>query len=600
MRGTARLPGVCVAVTTFIAAIAACGDRSETYSPPRLDDSPRLGRTTQDLIAQPELYTGSDLPNKTLVLTFDDGPGPATFTDALSAYLKSQGISATFFVNGACIAATALPNQSCPTPAPTATQSLAKLIADGHTIANHSTTHRDFVIADPQNPDPASEVLVNQRVQEVADTDALIAAYTNPSRLFFRAPYGSWGAGPFNTISASAMNKYIGPIYWVEGGGPTDTSAAATMAADWECWQNLGYTTKQCGDRYLKEINANGNGIVLMHDAKCGPANCNNLTNTNINAGVGNTLDMVKYLVPLLKAAGYTFTTIDKVPSIAAALPPCNAACATCSGPGANQCTSCAAGKFLSGGTCTACATCAAGTYQTAACTATANTTCAACTVCPAGSFASTACGGTTNATCSPCKACGKGFFQSSACTATTDATCDACDPSCTACAGPKIDQCGTCPAGFYLNDGECKACTLCPAGSYASAACSPTKDTTCAACAAGTFTDAPGQTTCGACAPGTFASSGATKCETCGNCDDGDACTTDTCAATGCAHAPIASCGPGNGSSSGDADAGTPVEGEDGGGCSIGRSTPNRGIASALVALAGVLVVGRRRRSVK
>ena len=34
------------------------------------------------------------------------------------------------------------------------------------------------------------------------------------------------------------------------------------------------------------------------------------------------TVDMVKYIVPKLKAEGFTFTRVDKVPQIAALLPP--------------------------------------------------------------------------------------------------------------------------------------------------------------------------------------------------------------------------------------------------------------------------------------
>src|SRR5262249_17401858 len=151
---------------------------------------------------------------------------------------------------------------------------------------------------------------------------------------------------------------------------------------------------------YLNEIHAFNKGIILMHDAKCGPSSCNNLTNHNLTSGIGNTVDMVKYLIPILEGEGYTFKSLAEVPSIAAALPACNATCATCTGPAANQCASCASNNYLSGNTCVPCAACtggAAGTYQTTACTATTDTVCTACATCGAGSYVATACSPTTN-----------------------------------------------------------------------------------------------------------------------------------------------------------------------------------------------------------
>ncbi|HEY8431505.1 MAG TPA: hypothetical protein VIL20_24160, partial [Sandaracinaceae bacterium] len=63
-----------------------------------------------------DYFFGDSLGDKELVLTFDDGPGPADVTGELSSWLASRPtpIRATFFVNGACIAQTTLsPNSSC-------------------------------------------------------------------------------------------------------------------------------------------------------------------------------------------------------------------------------------------------------------------------------------------------------------------------------------------------------------------------------------------------------------------------------------------------------------------------------------------------------
>src|SRR4051812_18893531 len=55
------------------------------------------GVVTQDLVGENQL-TGSELPNKTIALTFDDGPGPRT--EELATFLAAKGIHATFFING--------------------------------------------------------------------------------------------------------------------------------------------------------------------------------------------------------------------------------------------------------------------------------------------------------------------------------------------------------------------------------------------------------------------------------------------------------------------------------------------------------------------
>jgi hypothetical protein len=62
--------------------------------------------------------------------------------------------------------------------------------------------------------------------------------------------------------------------------------------------------------------------------------------------------------------------------------------------------------------------------------------------------------------------------------------------------------------------------------------------------CAAGTFAGTAGATSCTACADGTYAAGNAAACTDCGNCDDSDSCTTDSCDPTsGCKHDAIAGC---------------------------------------------------------
>lgn len=579
-----------VTTVTALVVAAACTSREPAPTSHVHEGDEHLGRTSQELSSSPQF--GTSLPAKTLSLTFDDGPG--TRTSALSTYLKNQDIKATFFVNGQRM----MPTQA-PLPAGSYTPIgeaayetlLAQLVADGHLVANHTTTHRNV-----------TSLSATQIVAELKQTDDLIAPYVPANRFLFRAPFGSWNTTAWNNLKNTAMNKYVGHIGW-EAGGFSDQFP--NRAADWWCWQN-GKTSAQCGDAYVKEIDTYfPKGIVLMHDPYPDPG----------DAAPGTTLDMVKYMVPILKTKGYSFVRLDEVPAIAALLP-CDANCATCNGPNPDQCLTCSGGKFLEAGTCKACSACAPGTFTSAACTTTADTacsacdaTCATCTGADAASCTSCSAGTRLNgSTCQACSACAAGTYASAACTTTTDTVCSACDVTCATCTGPSAAECGTCAPGKFLSNGTCTTCTACGAGTFASAACTASANTVCAPCEAGTWS-----------------AGNASSCAACGSCDDGDACTTEACAPSkGCIHMPIAGCTPPtpdagtSGSSSGGTSSGMPVgidagsviiedgievtDGKDGkdSGCATSPAprSSSRGSASLVLGLLASAAFARRRRA--
>ncbi len=305
-RGARR--AVVGAVVAALGVLAACsGD--QLAPPPAQPDGKKVCSGAQALTD--DAFTGLSLAPKQLALTFDDGPGSQTL--ALSAYLKSEGIPVAFFVNGHCFA----PDTPCGDPGLSPAQVFTQVVADGHIIANHTQDHYDLTSA---TMFPNGATGDNAIVAELANTDAIIAPYVDHNRFLFRPPYGAWNVRDEDVLDPTPMDKYVGPVRWDIGGGMTGTDASG-FAADWDCWQNLdGFgvkTTAQCAARYLNEIKAVGRGITLMHDADYG-----NIGNHNVNVGKGNTVDMVKMLVPQLKALGYTFVRLDQVPTINAALPP--------------------------------------------------------------------------------------------------------------------------------------------------------------------------------------------------------------------------------------------------------------------------------------
>ncbi|MEJ3404305.1 endo-1,4-beta-xylanase [Rathayibacter sp. YIM 133350] len=105
-------------------------------------------------------------------LTFDDGPNPGT-TPALLDFLKANGISATFCVIGQNITA------------PGGADLLKRIVAEGHTLCNHSTNYDDM--------GSLSAADASDRMK--ADLAIIRTALGDPNAAvpFFRAPNGSWG-----------------------------------------------------------------------------------------------------------------------------------------------------------------------------------------------------------------------------------------------------------------------------------------------------------------------------------------------------------------------------------------------------------------------
>ncbi|MDB4936332.1 MAG: polysaccharide deacetylase [Labilithrix sp.] len=217
---------------------------------------------------------GATLPARTLVLTFDQGPAERTWE--LSDYLHGEGIAATFFVNGKNVDGREW--------------ALAQLVKDGHLVGNLTETNAAL----PELGD--AEI-----IDAVAQADARILPYVPGGRFFLRAPYAAWTPHVRDALDRSTMKKYLGPVGWDIGNGLTDKSAA-----DFECWSDdHQLDVETCGDLYLAEITAKKKGIVLMHDGPLDPNEGNN----------EKTVDMVKYLVPKLKAAGFTFARVDQIPA---------------------------------------------------------------------------------------------------------------------------------------------------------------------------------------------------------------------------------------------------------------------------------------------
>ncbi|PFG44199.1 endo-1,4-beta-xylanase [Isoptericola jiangsuensis] len=118
---------------------------------------------------------GSTASTPVAALTFDDGPNPGT-TPALLDFLAENDLQATFCVIGQNVQAAG------------GAEILRRIVADGHTLCNHSTGYADMGSMTPEQA--RADMLANLEIIRDALGDP------NAPVPFWRAPNGSWGATP--------------------------------------------------------------------------------------------------------------------------------------------------------------------------------------------------------------------------------------------------------------------------------------------------------------------------------------------------------------------------------------------------------------------
>jgi peptidoglycan/xylan/chitin deacetylase (PgdA/CDA1 family) len=232
---------------------------------------------TKEIQSKNIFGSGLGIGKGTIALTFDDGPGSRAVE--LAQYLADNDVPAMFFVQGSTAAAKA---------SSLATIAGMKLKSSGKRaflVGNHTYTHCD--VSDSKNDASG----------EVARTHNEVKKYAGGQPLFFRPPYGA----TMNNGDRCEINKdptlrsYVGPIFWDIGG-----DMGNGYAADWACWSK-GFSVQDCASRYLAEAVARNGGIVLVHDIH------------------GRTVEMMKILVPALRAKGFKFVGLDINPEKVAA-----------------------------------------------------------------------------------------------------------------------------------------------------------------------------------------------------------------------------------------------------------------------------------------
>ncbi len=218
---------------------------------------------------------GGSLPDKTVCLTFDDGPAKSA-TLELAHYLTEQNISAAFFLVGKHMVEFA--------------QTAEQLRSLGHIIGNHSSSHPHL------NATHLSDRVI---VSEVLETSALLRQVSADDRKFtipFRPPYGDWNPHLTHLMNShpDTAAEHVGPILW------------DFCADDFQFWRD-GKSPEACSHAYTAQIlqSRRRSGIVLCHDRTADDPKV-----------ISRTPEMIRHLVPQLRDAGVTFSGLFDVPAI--------------------------------------------------------------------------------------------------------------------------------------------------------------------------------------------------------------------------------------------------------------------------------------------
>lgn len=192
--------------------------------------------------------------DKTVYLTFDDGPG--RYTRQLLDILKKYDVKATFFVT----------NQF---------KDYVPLIKDihkeGHGVAVHTLTHKWSIYRS-----------VETYMKDFNDMNNIIEKYTGKRSKIFRFPGGS-----SNTISKGYSTGVVKAI-------ANRTNELGYVYFDWNVDSNDagGASRNQIVNNVISGIKKKKNSVVLMHDIK------------------KNTLDAIEEILIYGKSNGYTFKVL--------------------------------------------------------------------------------------------------------------------------------------------------------------------------------------------------------------------------------------------------------------------------------------------------
>ncbi|MFE0249458.1 bifunctional polysaccharide deacetylase/glycosyltransferase family 2 protein [Streptomyces sp. NPDC059010] len=198
--------------------------------------------------------TTVSVPDKTIALTFDDGPNP-TWTPQVLEILRKYDVPGTFFVVGSMVSR--YPSI------------VSDMVEQGNEVGIHTFTHVDLSYQ--------SDARVNREMQQ---TQLALAGAAGITTTLFRAPYSS---------ETDAIDNYSWPVYEKLG---EDGYTSVFVDTDSDDWKRPGVS------KIIKWATPeDGEGAsVLFHDA---------------GGERSQTIKALPTYIEKMKAKGYTFTTIS-------------------------------------------------------------------------------------------------------------------------------------------------------------------------------------------------------------------------------------------------------------------------------------------------
>ena len=187
---------------------------------------------------------------RTVALTFDDGPQQNSTPQILDT-LRDYNVDATFFVMGQ--KANALPDL------------VRREYAEGHSVQNHSYTHRDLT--------SLSETEVQR---ELADTNAAIEAAGLPRPHRFRPPYGVTNATVERVGQSLGLTQTLADVSPEDWAGASASTICSTVVQG-----------------------VKPGSVVVLHDASA-----------DDGVSVYNTNDALPCIINTLRQDGYRFVTM--------------------------------------------------------------------------------------------------------------------------------------------------------------------------------------------------------------------------------------------------------------------------------------------------
>lgn len=178
----------------------------------------------------PKIIWGNGLPDKTVVLTFDDGPHESR-TNAILDILKQYKVNGYFFTVGKNIGTI---QEKGEVKLSSRKKVAQRIINEGHGLGNHSYSHAVLTKLD-----------YDARKKELDDSNSLIKTSTGSNGIVFRPPYGSKDDALMKLVMEEGMISVMWNIDSLDWSDPVPASIA---------------------DRVLRTLDEQGKGILLFHD----------------------------------------------------------------------------------------------------------------------------------------------------------------------------------------------------------------------------------------------------------------------------------------------------------------------------------------------